>query len=260
MNHDLIAAGHPRLNFDYATYVRALPPHWTEKDRSGTTVKARPATEIAHDWLVGRAATTAAACELLADRVGGAARKAPWPELSEFDCYACHHNLKSDVFPDPGHFKGRTPGSLVWNEPVFAGELIGLSKNPGLAKDHQTLRDRMHGRLDPALVAPAAKAAGTAWRTQAGTWAKGPPLAPGEIATALQGMTVKRWDDAAHGYYALRALDAARGTEGAEDLAGLRQAVLLPRSRRDGDYNSPADFESAREALRALPALFGKRR
>ena len=34
VTHDLIAAGHPRLNFDYATYVRSLPPHWTEKDRT----------------------------------------------------------------------------------------------------------------------------------------------------------------------------------------------------------------------------------
>src|SRR6476660_5000791 len=31
MNHDMIAAGHPRLNFDFADYQRRLPPHWQEK-------------------------------------------------------------------------------------------------------------------------------------------------------------------------------------------------------------------------------------
>ncbi|HEY2881635.1 MAG TPA: multiheme c-type cytochrome, partial [Pirellulales bacterium] len=33
VNHDLIAAGHPRLNFDFAAYMATLPPHWnTEKN------------------------------------------------------------------------------------------------------------------------------------------------------------------------------------------------------------------------------------
>ena len=33
VNHDLIAAGHPRLNFEFTTYLRKMPPHWAEKDR-----------------------------------------------------------------------------------------------------------------------------------------------------------------------------------------------------------------------------------
>ena len=30
MNHDLVAAGHPRLNFEYASYLAAYPKHWKE--------------------------------------------------------------------------------------------------------------------------------------------------------------------------------------------------------------------------------------
>src|SRR5262245_1134822 len=45
VNHDLIAAGHPRLNFDYATYLRALPPHWAEKGRDVSPPALRPATD-----------------------------------------------------------------------------------------------------------------------------------------------------------------------------------------------------------------------
>ena len=254
MNHDLIAAGHPRLNFDYATYLRALPPHWTEKDRTGGKAKARPASAIAHHWLVGRAATAAAACELLADRAG---RKSPWPELSEFDCYACHHNLQPANFRDlvPAYSAGRKSGSLSWNEPAFARELIDLSGNAGLKRTHATLRSRMNGDLEPGAVARDAKAAATDWRAVAAAWANGPPLTPGQIATALQDMKVKRWDDAAHGYYALRALDAARGAEGDPDLASLRTALRLPR----GDLNSPADFDPVRRPF-DFRTWFGKRR
>src|SRR5207244_3878357 len=36
VNHDLIAAGHPRLNFDLAKYHAKLPHHWKEKGDNAT--------------------------------------------------------------------------------------------------------------------------------------------------------------------------------------------------------------------------------
>ena len=255
MNHDMIAAGHPRLNFDYATYLRGLPPHWTEKDRTGEKVKARPATEIARHWLVGRAATAAAGCELLADRA--ARKEAPWPEFSESDCYACHHNLQPAGFRDrlPDYAADRKPGSLDWNEPVFAKELSELSGSARLRETHAALRARMSGVLERDAVTRDAKAAAAEWRTAAVAWATGPPLTPAQLATALQDVKVKRWDDAAHGYYALRSLDAARGVERDPDLASLRSALLLPRA----GHNSPADFDPVRKPF-DFRAWFGKRR
>jgi hypothetical protein len=255
MNHDLIAAGHPRLNFDYATYLRGLPPHWTEKDRTGEKAAPRPASEIAHHWLVGRAATAAASYELLADRAANP--RAPWPELSESDCYACHHNLQPAGFRDrvPDYYADRKPGSPYWNEPVFAKELIGLSGSAKLKETHTTLRVRMYGVLDRDAVARDAKAAAAEWRSAAAAWATGPTLTPAQIATALQELKVKRWDDAAHGYYALRALDAARGVEGDPDLASLRATLRLPR----GDHASPADFDPGRTPF-DFRTWFGKRR
>src|SRR6185312_10631892 len=90
MNHDMIAAGHPRLNFDFADYQRRLPPHWQEKDRLAAAATPRPPDFEAKGWLVGRVAAAEAACRLTADR---ARRLAPWPEFAEFNCYACHHDL-----------------------------------------------------------------------------------------------------------------------------------------------------------------------
>ncbi|HVL12979.1 MAG TPA: multiheme c-type cytochrome [Gemmata sp.] len=254
INHDLIAAGHPRLNFDYATYLRGLPPHWTEKDRTGEKATARPAGEIAHHWLVGRAATAAASCELLAARASDMA--APWPELSEFDCYTCHHNLRPAGFRDrvPNYSADRRPGSLFWNEPVFAKELTDLAGAAALKTSHAALRVRMSGG-DRDAVAKAAKAAAADWRAAASAWANGPPMTPAQIATALQPAKVQRWDDAAHGYYALRALDAARGAADDPDLASLRDALRLPRP----GHNSPIDFDPVKTPF-DFRTWFGKRR
>jgi hypothetical protein len=98
VNHDLLAAGHPRLTFEFADYQLRLTPHWHEKDRTGSGFEAKA-------WLAGRAATAEAACRLLADR----AARGPWPELAEFNCAACHHDLPSGR-PSPG----TAPWQTVW--------------------------------------------------------------------------------------------------------------------------------------------------
>jgi hypothetical protein len=91
MNHDMIAAGHPRLNFDFAEYQRWLRPHWQEADRS-------PEFEV-KAWLVGRAAHAEVADKLTKDRESrGRAGEAPWPEFAESSCVSCHHKL-GDGFP-----------------------------------------------------------------------------------------------------------------------------------------------------------------
>src|SRR5262249_35148168 len=33
MNHDHVAAGHPRLTFEFVSFLANLPPHWHEKNR-----------------------------------------------------------------------------------------------------------------------------------------------------------------------------------------------------------------------------------
>ena len=85
MNHDMIAAGHPRLNFDFADYQRRFP-HWKEKDAS-------PEFEV-KAWLVGRAAHAEAATRLTADRESrGKTGAASMPEFAEWNCVSCHHKL-----------------------------------------------------------------------------------------------------------------------------------------------------------------------
>jgi hypothetical protein len=108
VNHDLIAAGHPRLNFAFDTYLANLPRHWqADKDR-----------DLASAWLVGEAVSAQAALELLAYRAEHTSK--PWPEFAEYDCYACHHDLKADGARPKRGYPGRVPGTLPLNDWYFA--------------------------------------------------------------------------------------------------------------------------------------------
>ncbi|MCY2964706.1 MAG: multiheme c-type cytochrome [Planctomycetota bacterium] len=102
VDHDLIAAGHPRLYFELAAYQAKLPRHWSRKQdvRLNSPLDARL-------WLVGQTVSADAALQLLEYRAtkkpagtwlarsgkGLAAGTAPWPEFAELSCFACHHDL-----------------------------------------------------------------------------------------------------------------------------------------------------------------------
>jgi hypothetical protein len=117
MNHDMIAAGHPRLNFDFAEYQRWLRPHWQEQDRS-------PEFEV-KAWLFGRAAHAEAAARLTADRESrGRAGEAPWPEFAESSCVSCHHKL-ADGFPS---VSAKPSPQVIW--PSGLGR-VKLAATPG---------------------------------------------------------------------------------------------------------------------------------
>jgi hypothetical protein len=111
MNHDLIAAGHPRLNFEFGSYLAAYPKHWKEK--------GDPAEFEAKTWAIGQVVTAQAVLDLVAARAlasepgGKQAAPAPeavWPEFSEYECFACHHSLTNpSPYQKPGHVLGRLP-------------------------------------------------------------------------------------------------------------------------------------------------------
>ena len=91
MNHDLIAAGHPALRFDLLVYNQNQPSHWnpkadTEAEFNKSAIRVRS---------VGRAINLAAAAKLSSERATASLqdRNVPWPELSDYDCFACHQTL-----------------------------------------------------------------------------------------------------------------------------------------------------------------------
>jgi hypothetical protein len=107
VNHDLIAAGHPRLRFEYGAYLANYPRHWSEaKDKAG-----RPDFE-ARAWAIGQVISAGAALELLRSRASTAGK--PWPEFAEYDCFACHHDIAQPGWRRARPGADRRPGQLAW--------------------------------------------------------------------------------------------------------------------------------------------------
>lgn len=91
MNHDLIAAGHPRLSFEFSSYHARLPKHWGRSEdlrRNSSVLEARL-------WMVGQAASLDTSLALLEERARNRAN--PWPEFSEYACANCHHRLSATI-------------------------------------------------------------------------------------------------------------------------------------------------------------------
>jgi hypothetical protein len=111
VNHDLIAAGHPRLAFEYTSfhYSSDYRQHWRER---------RPQRDFeVRAWLCGQAATLRAATDLLRQRAERASANLPkevWPEFSGYSCYSCHQKIgEENLRRDTGTAK-RTVGVPGW--------------------------------------------------------------------------------------------------------------------------------------------------
>ncbi len=142
MNHDMIAAGHPRLFFEYTTFVKRLPPHWQEKNRGLPGSPSRSSDEKAYAWFAGQLATTEAFMRLSSDRARRAQSavilptKVAWPELAEFKCYACHQSVNGSATPPlRTRLELHPPGSLLWDLPLSSSlskQLLSIQHAPGL--------------------------------------------------------------------------------------------------------------------------------
>ena len=161
VDHDLIAAGHPRLAFEFAGYHALMPRHWKETGRN-----AQPDFE-ARAWTIGQLTTAKASLTLLADRAARAAssqtsKKQPWPEFAEYDCFACHHDLKSNTKTAQRPQSSRAVGTLPWGDWYFSSATSVFARQSGDSKDIShllSLRSMLEQPYpDPAGVEKHAKA------------------------------------------------------------------------------------------------------
>ena len=122
VNHDLIAAGHPRLSFEFSAYLDNMPPHWDEKyknagdagsRRFGGELRRAGVGDRPLDDNQGRARAAGATIARAAETVGaGGSSRAPrrgrfgaqqgerhrWPEFTEYGCFSCHHDLRDQAW------------------------------------------------------------------------------------------------------------------------------------------------------------------
>jgi hypothetical protein len=99
MNHDIIAAGHPALYFDYATYLKAYPKHWREEPNG-------PPALALERWLIGQVTKADSELELIETRIASAHPHSTWPEFSNQQCTSCHQPIEKSTPVQS------TPGSL----------------------------------------------------------------------------------------------------------------------------------------------------
>jgi hypothetical protein len=271
VNHDLIAAGHPRLNFEFAASRANLPPHWNEKAPRKRS-EAEKQSE-AEDWLVGQVVCASTALKLLDYRadpknVTDPKNPLPWPEFAEYDCFACHHDLSEPSGRQTrGYPPGRVPGSPPWSKWYYA-----MPK--ALAKHGQQVKLSALGELealmsqsypDPAKVRSAAQAADE----QLQSLLAKKEFKPGDAQKLLiflaeqgQASAGHSWDQDAQLYLALAALDQANRDDTKQNqpvgaaFRDLSQALAFLPVRDNVHYDSPRDGsqygEKFREALKTL--------
>ncbi|MFP6769967.1 MAG: multiheme c-type cytochrome, partial [Planctomycetaceae bacterium] len=117
VNHDLIAAGHPRLNFELSNFHANLPGHWDDmadrKRHAGQVSKPEGTLRELKLWAVGQVETLRARAVLSRWRAG--TKSVPWPELSETRCFSCHHDLGDARWRrEVARSTGRRPGQFPW--------------------------------------------------------------------------------------------------------------------------------------------------
>jgi hypothetical protein len=110
VTHRIMGAGHPRLSFELDTFTAIEPAHYLvdadyreRKDVSGGV----------QTWAVGQAMTLASTLELVTDSKWG--RAGLFPELSFFDCHACHKPMSAGNWRYRGS-AGLGPGVVRFND------------------------------------------------------------------------------------------------------------------------------------------------
>lgn len=265
VNHDLIAAGHPRLNFEFAAYLANMPPHWVEDTRGNFPARA---------WAIGQVATARAALGLLNQRArqagnDNASASIPWPEFSEYNCFSCHHDLIDETWRkdkdrrDPG----TPPGTIPWGSWHFAmmlplAEALPTTETASLKEQLPRLRTEMHRPVpDPQAVAEQAEQIGAGLDR----WLRALPdersFDAGKIEKLIRSFkapdTVSGWDEAAQLYLALHPLrQSLKDLDPAWDGANTLKVTLdqmfpqlqFPtqangRSGLRSGYDSPRGFD-----------------
>jgi hypothetical protein len=241
VNHDLIAAGHPRLNFEFSGALAIYPRHWTNRENE------------AQAWVVGQLVCADAALRLLEAR----AAKQPWPEFAEYNCYGCHKDLsaKLPVRKDKDHKLGA---------PTWGTWYLSLSKDLTGA-DLGPLRRTME------TLSPDARKAGEEARVLAGVFeqrlrALAGPVTPDRALELMRGLTTEwaprtsvDFDEACQLYLALAALNPGKDRPDDPVRAELAKMGRELRASFDPRYTSPKLYDqNARKNVNVhLRAILG---
>lgn len=138
--HEIMGAGHPRLSFELETFTVNQPAHYSVdadyKNRKGSI----PSVNM---WLAGLAYTGKQTAQLLQTPLLDA--NGVFPELSFFDCHACHHPMSDIRWSPQQASRGLGPGAVRLNDASITVLISVLSTlSPAEAKGLQTSLRALH--------------------------------------------------------------------------------------------------------------------
>lgn len=269
VNHDLIAAGHPRLRFEAGSYLARMPHHWDARED-----KARYPDFEARAWALGQVESARRALDLLAARAAGAAAgHKPWPEFAEYDCFACHHELTVEPTHTPR--EDHKLGSLVWGNWYYTllPDLESADAGAGrqaVPNSLRTLRQSMEKPSpDADRVALEAKTAARElepWAARLGRESLNASRVQGLLKTVVRddaALAASTWDRAVQHYLADAALyngltdldPGYRSPERRDALIGLRRLLSVPDA-----YDSPQNYSpvSVKAQLKLIEQRFAR--
>jgi hypothetical protein len=116
VDHEMIAAGHPDLYFELASFTAAMPRHWVEHSADDRT------KDDAFADVRMLAAGQAVQLREQLQRVARNSQGNAWPEFADLDCFACHHSLTDadNSWRQAQGYAGRKPGNPPWNLSRYA--------------------------------------------------------------------------------------------------------------------------------------------
>lgn len=277
VDHALVAAGHPRLMFEFAAYQRRSPRHWSPAGR------AEAADDFsARSWAVGQAVTLEATARLLEARVAVAPSPMPgapsgdrWPEFAEFDCQGCHRTVAGTVsaVADAPRSRWSAVGTPAWQPWSQAGATLmaGDASAAAVAADLGDLRRLLEERWAPAdptrrgrvrLAARGLAVAAARGAEELSTLEVvdlGPVAGRIDELVADGGPGFGSWEAAVQSVLAIEAIldggparrgAAVRDGDEADGLGALRASLRFPPGRDSPPPLHPSVFERLRSTVR----------
>ncbi|MBL8865117.1 MAG: hypothetical protein JNK93_06100 [Planctomycetia bacterium] len=242
MNHDMIAAGHPRLEFEFASYQARLAKHWMPRNRM--TGQPPSADAPLHAWAVGQLAVEEAYCSLSLDRMarGNTDPRSPYPEFADWNCSHCHHQLAGAPWRERAA-KAQSPARGL-GRPAWIGASAFLPATP--APTFGEKRDAQKTKLDQRRKTIT---------DRLGAWEKTPADVRKSIGDllAIPSTSPANWEEASRDYLGLRSLElairSAGGVPSNETLGRLADA----RQALWGSPDEPARKEHAAKDYHRKP-------
>lgn len=254
VTHEIMAAGHPRVNFELDLFS-SLTQHW---DVDADYVKRKGYAGGVKTWAVGQAMALERALTLYQEP---GRNRGAFPELYFFDCHACHRQISDDPAARP-QWQANPGRPIPSGTPPFNDEnMITLAAAakvvaPGLAARleadsrafHAAIaRDRGESLRAAAKLAGTARALSDAFAAR--SFSRAETLAI--VDAILQGEIARRYTDYTGGAQAVMAADTLLNALVSSGQAD-RGAVARVRPSLDRAYAMTRDPNAYRpDAFRA---------